>query len=116
MVMAGPMALNQGGFNMLGRLAVFVDPNSPSAIAAISTATRNETKLCHCISETNTTNRCPSIVGVNTTFLGGVNREIRPGKLLWGVVVVMFNFQKLMDESGILRQVKNYEMSENCGL
>jgi hypothetical protein len=100
MVMAGPLLLDQGGFNMVGRLAVFIDPDSVTARAAASSP--YQAPRCGC--GTVEGSGCKSI-GVNTTTLDGVMREVVRGKVFWGVVAVLFNFQGLLRSSGIYNEV-----------
>ena len=95
-VMSGPLSLVQGGFNMIGKVAVLVP-------ATTSTPRPSD---CGCHAGSNVSlDECAQSAELETAKLRRLSGLVPRGMRWWGLVSLIFDFAALISSSGIDKQV-----------
>ena len=100
-IMTGPIPLVQGGFEMVGTIAVFV----PTGAGAQPSVPGPAACGCSPAASSSSLAECASSAARDRVLKLGLGSAIPPGMQWWGDVSVLFNFQMLIESSGINQQV-----------
>ena len=107
-IMTGPIPLVQGGFEMVGTIAVFV----PTGAGAQPSVPGPAACGCSPAASSSSLAECASSAARDRVLKLGLGSAIPPGMQWWGGVSVLFNFQMLIESSGINQQVPAVEARE----
>ena len=100
-IMTGPLPLVQGGFEMVGTIAVFV----PTGAGAQPSVPGPAACGCSPAASSSSLAECARSAAQGRVLKLGLGSAIPPGMQWWGDVSVLFNFQMLIESSGINQQV-----------